>query len=247
MRNQKFRSSILNSKISKQIHDQQETSLCWAFALSTMLKTSLVVFLESFSPAKIDALDFVDSKDFHKRLRSEITMMPIPKPSVIKYKMIGCQNAEDFEDDIIEKQSHNLKLAVLRVSYFFHRKEVFQIQLSMNIQLVYPSAIDPPGIKLLRSIGHVFRKSGMGENPPIFQMKAINTVQKLKQYLLKNQTCISPAISAYNFSTYEAHAMVAAGIIFKEINGKIEDFVQCKNSYRDDPSQPGLDYQHYTF
>ena len=124
--NQKFRSSIINSKISKQIHDQQETSLCWAFALSTMLKSSLVVFLKSFCPAKTDALNFVESIDFHKRLRSEITMMPIPKPSVIKYKIIGYQNAEDFEDDIIEKQTHNLKLAVLRVSDFFIRKNSFK-------------------------------------------------------------------------------------------------------------------------
>ena len=118
--NQKFRSTILNSKVSKQIHDQQETSLCWAFALSTMLRMSLEVFLKKKTSIGAGApdLDFVKSNEFHKRLRSEIIMMPIPKPSVIKYKMIDFPNAEDFENEIIEKQLHNLKLAVLRVSYF---------------------------------------------------------------------------------------------------------------------------------
>ena len=62
------------------------------------------------------ALEIVDSNWFHKRLRREIIMMPIPKPMIIKYKMIEHPNQEDFEDEIIEKQLHHLKLAVLRVS-----------------------------------------------------------------------------------------------------------------------------------
>ena len=119
---QRFRSSILNSKVSKQIHDQQETSLCWAYALATMLRSSLRVFLKSrmqseSNALKIEAaLEIVDSNWFHKRLRREIIMMPIPKPMIIKYKMIEHPNQEDFEDEIIEKQLHHLKLAVLRVS-----------------------------------------------------------------------------------------------------------------------------------
>lgn len=58
----------------------------------------------------------VDSNRFHKRLRREIIMMSIPKPLIIKYKMIEHPNKEDFQDEIIDKQYHNLKLAVLRVS-----------------------------------------------------------------------------------------------------------------------------------
>ena len=116
---QLFRSSILNSKVSKQIHDQQETSLCWAFALATMLRSSLKVFLESRIQSSTAILKSVDSNCFHKRLRREIIMMSIPKPLIIKYKMIEHSNKEDFQDEIIDKQFHNLKLAVLRVSLFF--------------------------------------------------------------------------------------------------------------------------------
>ena len=68
-------------------------------------------------PSNIAALDIVDSNWFHKRLRREIIMMPIPKPTIIKYKMIDHPNQEAFEDEIIEKQLHNLRLAVQRVSF----------------------------------------------------------------------------------------------------------------------------------
>ena len=113
---QRFRSSILNSEVSKQIHDQQETSLCWAFALATMLRSSLKAFLKSRMQLSTDTLQSVVSNRFHKRLRREIIMMSIPKPLIIKYKMIDHPNKEDFQDEIIDKQYHNLKLAVLRVS-----------------------------------------------------------------------------------------------------------------------------------
>ena len=116
---QRFRSSILNSKVSKQIHDQKETSLCWAYALATMLRSSLRIYFGSkphSSRSELAAINFAESNEFHKRLRREITMMPIPKPSYMEYKMIQHPNPEDFHDRIIEKQLHNLKLAVLRVS-----------------------------------------------------------------------------------------------------------------------------------
>ena len=114
------RSSILNSKVSKQIHDQQKTSLCWAYAISTMLRSSLLKFLET-TPMKPEikavAIFELQKNEFHKRLRSEIVMMPIPKPSVMHHKLIGRQNPENIIDGIIEKQHHNLEFALLRVSY----------------------------------------------------------------------------------------------------------------------------------
>ena len=79
-------------------------------------------------------------------------------------------------------------------------------------------------------------------------MSHINTVDKLKQHFLKDKpkhhTCICPAILAYKFARFinedtVAHVMVATGITSKVINDKIEDFVQCKNSYREDPAQAG--------
>ena len=115
------RSSILNSKVSKQIHDQQKTSLCWAYAISSMLRSSLLYFFESnhFHPIiKANAMFYLEKNEFHKRLRNEITMIPIPKPSIVSDKMIRQGNSDAIIDNIITKQSHNLKLAIFRVSLY---------------------------------------------------------------------------------------------------------------------------------
>ena len=37
-----------------------------------------------------------------------------------------------------------------------------------------------------------------------------------------------------------AHAMVATGIKSEVIGGQRKQFLQCKNSYRDDPNQSGI-------
>ena len=73
-----------------------------------------------------------------------------------------------------------------------------------------------------------------------FRISEIDSVGKLTKHLLsKNFIC--PTILACRFSGSfgGAHAMVAIKMISKEIDGKHEVFVQCKNSYRDDPSQRG--------
>ena len=45
---QKMHSTLLNSKVSKAIRNQGETLFCWAFAISTMLRQSLNLFIENF-------------------------------------------------------------------------------------------------------------------------------------------------------------------------------------------------------
>ena len=73
----------------------------------------------------------------------------------------------------------------------------------------------------------------------------LSDCQKLQKHLSK-PTFISPCIVAYQFNNFpkdlhdiNAHVLVATGLTTKLIDGKPETFVQCKNSYRDDPSQPG--------
>ena len=118
----------------------------------------------------------------------------------------------------------------------------------MIFKLAYPSAIDPSGICLLKSIQDIFSTPGLSENRPSFQVHEIDTVEKLKTHLMNNPMVpsrICPAIIACQFSNFITHAMVATGISSKIINSKKEVFVQCKNSYRDDPTQPGHDCQAY--
>ena len=77
----KMHATLLNSKVSKNIRNQGETLFCWAFAISTMLRQSLNLFLENFvNFQNMDvALKKLNSDDFHRQLRNELIMIPIPK------------------------------------------------------------------------------------------------------------------------------------------------------------------------
>ena len=61
------------------------------------------------------ALDHLQNKDFHKRLRDEITMIPIPK---LKPKKSSCPvgvKFRDYKDRVIDEQKHVLEWAIDRV------------------------------------------------------------------------------------------------------------------------------------
>ena len=101
-------STLLNSKVSKNIRDQAETLFCWAFAISTMLRQSLNVFISDVeNPNKDVALEFLNSDDFHRQLRNELIMIPIPK-------FLSCEYNE-YEP---LSQGHYLYLAIERVKMF---------------------------------------------------------------------------------------------------------------------------------
>ena len=77
---QKMHSSLLNSKVSKNIRNQGETLFCWAFASSTMLRQSLNFLLKDVEHEKlVEALAKLNSDDFHRQLRNELIMIPVPK------------------------------------------------------------------------------------------------------------------------------------------------------------------------
>ena len=83
-----------------------------------MLRHSLKIFLKSLpmSSNVQNALQKVQENDFHKRLRNELIMLPIPKAKFFDRKVPSGANREDFEDEIIEKQTHVLQSAISRVS-----------------------------------------------------------------------------------------------------------------------------------
>ena len=77
---QKMHSTLINSKVSKHIRNQGETLFCWAFAISTMLRQSLNLLLRNVEHEKLDvALAKLNSEDFHRQLRNELIMIPVPK------------------------------------------------------------------------------------------------------------------------------------------------------------------------
>ena len=104
---QKMHFTLMNSKVSKNIRNQGETLFCWAFALSTMLRQSLNLFIGQLdgNSFKIDdALKTLNSDDFHRQLRNELIMIPIPK--II---------SREFNETAPLSQAHYLDLACERV------------------------------------------------------------------------------------------------------------------------------------
>ena len=98
---------------------------------------------------------------------------------------------------------------------------------------------------MLKSIQNIFDQVGLSMNSVSFILHKLPNCQKLQKYLSASKF-ICPCIVAYQFNNFphnlhdiNAHVMVATGLITKMIDGKAENFVQCKNSYRDDSSQPG--------
>ena len=83
-----------------------------------MLRQSLKLFLKTL-PASFNtqpALQKIEENEFHKRLRNELIMLPIPKAKFFSRKVPTGVNPADFEDEIIEKQTHVLNCAIDRVS-----------------------------------------------------------------------------------------------------------------------------------
>ena len=102
----KMHTTLLNSKVSQNIRNQGETLFCWAFAISTMLRQSLNVFLGYFeSQNKDEALKKLNKDEFHRQLRNELIMIPIPKILSTEYNEIAPLS-----------QGHYLKMALERVS-----------------------------------------------------------------------------------------------------------------------------------
>ena len=110
---QKIHETLLNSKISKNIRNQGETLFCWAFAISTMIRQSLNLFIRDlFNSERMNqALEKLNSDDFHRQLRNELIMIPVPKVLSNEYK-----------DDEPLTQGHYLNMALERVS-----KEIYSI------------------------------------------------------------------------------------------------------------------------
>ena len=104
----KMHTTLLNSKVSKNIRNQGETLFCWAFAISTMLRQSLNLFLENFvNFQNMDVvLNKLNSDDFHRQLRNELIMIPIPKLF-----------SNEYNEYAPLSQGHYLDMALERVSY----------------------------------------------------------------------------------------------------------------------------------
>ena len=108
---QRMHETLLNTKVSKKIRNQGEKLFCWAFAISTMLQQSLNLFISELDETLFnidEALKklngYSGDVDFHRQLRNELIMIPIPK-----------NLSTEFNEDSALNQGHYLDLAFERV------------------------------------------------------------------------------------------------------------------------------------
>jgi len=94
-----------------------ETSFCWAFSISSMLRQSLKLYIKNMIPTSRTqaALRKLEENEFHKRLRNELIMLPIPKAKYFRHKVPVGVNPIDVKDKIIESQKHSVLNAINKV------------------------------------------------------------------------------------------------------------------------------------
>ena len=119
------------------------------------------------------------------------------------------------------------------------------------IKLVHPSALDPEGILMLNSIREIFDLLGIDFESMQFLSEKIDK-NSIIDAINNQRKCPALVTAMYDFPTrsfYNGHIMVAAGVKTKTVqhgsSNKQEYFIQCKNSYRDNPNLPGKFHHRY--
>ena len=125
----KIRRTFLIPGVSNTIHHQADTYLCWAFTTATMLRQSLKLFISQHKSMlntlvdsePVDAAlkklgvekkgdkklnDEKQSDSFHRQLRNELILLPIPK------------NPSNDNNQFLPSQAHYLDMAIDRVKQF---------------------------------------------------------------------------------------------------------------------------------
>ena len=113
---QRMHETLLNTKVSKKIRNQGEKLFCWAFAISTMLQQSLNLFISELDETLFnidEALKklngYSGDVDFHRQLRNELIMIPIPKNLSTKYNEDSALNQAYYLDLAFERVMQCLK------------------------------------------------------------------------------------------------------------------------------------------
>ena len=99
--------------------------------------------------------------------------------------------------------------------------------------------MDPAGIYMLNSIRQIFEILDISFDSMNLVAEHYDQTTIINEINV-NKKC--PVITAADFSVSPPliHAMVATGVKSDSINGRLEYYIQCKNSFRDDPSLPGI-------
>ena len=105
--------------------------------------------------------------------------------------------------------------------------------------------MDPEGILMLNSIREIFDLLGIEFESIQFVSEQFDNQTSIIDAINNQRKCpaIVGAIHDISTGSVDAHVMVAAGVKTETVqdgsSSKQVYFVQCKNSYRDDPNQSG--------
>ena len=114
--------------------------------------------------------------------------------------------------------------------------------------------MDPEGILMLNSIREIFDLLGIDFESMKFVPEEFPTQEAIIDAIKNQRKCPVIVGTMFDFPTRSVvcrHAMVAAGIKTETVkhgsSSKQEYFIQCKNSYRDDPNQSGKFHHRYLY
>ena len=124
------------------------------------------------------------------------------------------------------------------------KNNIFQ-KIKLIFKLVHPSSMDPKGILMLNSIREIFESIGIDFDSMRFIVQNFSEPRMIIRAINNQRKCPAIVGAQFDFLTgsVNAHVMVAAGIKTETVQHgtsiQHEYFIQCKNSYRDDPNQSG--------
>ena len=106
---------------------------------------------------------------------------------------------------------------------------------------------------MLNSIREIFDLLGLHFESMQFVSEKFDTQTSIIDAINNQRKCPAIVGAMYDISTgsVDAHVMVAAGVktetVVRQHGSSIEQkyFIQCKNSYRDDPNQSGKFHHKY--
>ena len=111
--------------------------------------------------------------------------------------------------------------------------------------------MDPEGILMLNSIRGIFDILDIDFESMQFVSEKFDTQTSIIDAINNQRKCPAIVGAMYDISSGsgDAHVMVAAGVKTETVqhgsSTKQIYFIQCKNSYRDDPNQSGKFHHRY--
>ena len=167
--------------------------------------------------------------------------MPIPKPKFFERKVPAGLSKDAFFEEIVFRQTHVLRDAIDRVSFIRRFNQI------ISCKLIYRTAMDPAGILMLRSVRIVFEMVGLAPESMKFKKEEFNSSNLVKALTEKPKKC--PVILTFDQLKGDRnmlHAMVTIdalqGFEFMDRSSHVAEewFIKCKNSYRDEISEPNI-------